>query len=108
MIKPPTNSSATKSKALVYLEYILLALCLCVIGLRTTFSESPAVQATTFAGDISNNLYSVSISTILIFSFVLWVVWSFCSKRFVYRLSGIEIGLGIFCIAAVVSGFDSA
>ncbi|MCH8119774.1 MAG: O-antigen ligase family protein [Planctomycetes bacterium] len=90
------------------LEYILLAICLCVIALRTTFTESPTVQATTFAGDISNNLYSMSISTILIFSFVLWVVWSFCGKRFVYRLSGIEIGLGIFCIAAVAAGIAAA
>ncbi|MCH7557062.1 MAG: O-antigen ligase family protein [Planctomycetes bacterium] len=66
------------------------------------------MQATTFAGDISNNLYSMSISTVLIFSFVLWVVWSFCGKRFVYRLSGIEIGLGIFCIAAVAAGIAAA
>jgi len=108
MIKPPTNSSASKSKALVCLEYILLAVCLCVIALRTTFTESPTVQATTFAGDISNNLYSMSISTILIFSFILWFVWSFCGKRFVYRLSGIEIGLGIFCIAAVAAGIAAA
>ncbi len=108
MIKPPTNSNLSKSKALVCLEYILLAFCLCVIALRTTFTESPTVQATTFAGDISNNLYSMSISTILIFSFVLWFVWSFCGKRFVYRLSGIEIGLGIFCIAAVAAGIAAA
>ena len=108
MIKPPTNSNLSKSKALVCLEYILLAFCLCVIALRTTFTESPTVQATTFAGDISNNLYSVSISTILIFSFILWFVWSFCGKRFVYRLSGIEIGLGIFCIAAVAAGIAAA
>ena len=108
MIKPPTNSNLSKSKALVCLEYILLAICLCVIALRTTFTESPTVQATTFAGDISNNLYSMSISTVLIFSFVLWVVWSFCGKRFVYRLSGIEIGLGIFCIAAVAAGIAAA
>jgi len=108
MIKPPTNSSASKSKALVCLEYIILAICLCVIALRTTFTESPTVQATTFAGDISNNLYSMSISTILIFSFILWFVWSFCGKRFVYRLSGIEIGLGIFCIAAVAAGIAAA
>ncbi len=108
MIKPPTNLSVSKSKALASLEYILLALCLCIIGLRTTFTESPTVQATTFAGDISNNLYSVYISTILIFSFILWFVWSFCGKRFVYRLSGIEIGLGIFCIAAVAAGIAAA
>jgi len=108
MIKPPTNSNLSKSKTLVCLEYILLAFCLCVIALRTTFTESPTVQATTFAGGISNNLYSVSISTILIFSFILWFVWSFCGKRFVYRLSGIEIGLGIFCIAAVAAGIAAA
>ena len=108
MTKQPTNPSVFKSKALVCLEYIILALCLCVIALRTTFTESPTVQTATINGDISNNLYSVSISTILIFSFVLWFVWSLCGKRFVYRLSGIEIPLGIFCIAAVAAGFAAA
>jgi len=117
MIKPPTNSNLSKSKALVRLEYILLAFCLCVIALRTTFTESPTVQATTLPSSITDSMYglpiwrtvlissfSIFVSAALIFSFVVWLVLSLCSGRFLYRVSGIEIGLGIFCAAAVISG----
>ncbi|MHC4425338.1 MAG: O-antigen ligase family protein [Planctomycetota bacterium] len=108
MTKPPTNPSTSKSKALVYLEYVLLAVCLSVIALRTTFTEGPAVQSPTLAANLGDSLYSLSVSAVLTFSFVLWVVWSFCGKRFLYRPTGIEIGLGIFCAAAVIAGFAAA
>ena len=104
MTKPPTNPSMSKSKSLVLLEYVLLAVCLCVIALRTTFTEGPATQSTTLAANLSDSLYSLSVSVVLIFSFVLWIAWSFCSQRFYYRRSGIEIGLGIFCVAGIIAG----
>jgi len=117
MIKPPTNSNLSKSKALVCLEYIILAFCLCVIALRTTFTESPTVQATTLSSSLTDSMYglpiwravlissfSMFVSAALIFSFILWLVLSLCSRKFSYRLSGIEIGLGLFCAAAIVSG----
>ncbi len=117
MIKPPTNSNLSKSKALVCLEYILLAFCLCVIALRTTFTESPTVQATTLSSSLTDSMYglpiwravlissfSMFVSAALIFSFILWLVLSLCGRNFSYRLSGIEIGLGLFCAAAVISG----
>jgi hypothetical protein len=117
MAKLPTNSSVSKSKTLVCLEYILFAFCLCVIALRTMVTESPTVQATTLSSGITDSMYglpiwrtvlissfSMFVSTALIFSFVSWLVLSLCGRRFSYRLSGIEIGLGLFCAAAVVSG----
>jgi tetratricopeptide (TPR) repeat protein len=117
MIKPPINSKLSKSKALVCLEYILLAFCLCVIALRTTFTESPTVQTANLPSSITDSMYglpiwravlissfSMFVSAALIFSFIIWFVLSLCSRKFSYRLSGIEIGLGLFCIAAVVSG----
>jgi O-antigen ligase len=66
------------------------------------------MQSTTVAVNLSDNVYSLSISAVLIFSFVLWLVWSFCSKKFYYRLTGIEIGLCLFCVAAVAAGFAAA
>jgi O-antigen ligase len=94
----------SKSKALVLLEYVLLAVCLCVMALRVTFTEGPSMQSTTHAVNLGNSLYSLSISAGLFLCFVLWIVWSFCSKGFLYRVTGIEIGLGIFCIAALAAG----
>jgi len=120
MIKPPINSSISKSKALVCLEYILLAFCLCVIALRTTFTESPTVQTANLPSSITESMYglpiwravlissfSMYVSAALIFSFLLWLVLSLCGRKFSYRLSGIEIGLGLFCIAAIVSSFTA-
>ena len=108
MTKPPIDSDLSKSRGLASLEYILLALCVCVIALRTTFTEGPAMQSTTLPTNLSDTVYSLSVSAVLIFSFVLWFVWSFCSKRFLYRLTGIEIGLCLFCVAAVAAGFAAA
>ncbi len=108
MTKKPTNPNPSKSKALAYFEYVLLALCLAVIALRTTFTEGPATHSTTFAANLGDNLYSLSVSTVLILAFVLWVVWSFCGRSFIYRRTGIEIGLGIFCVGALVAGLAAA
>jgi O-antigen ligase len=45
------------------------------------------------------------VSTVLIFSFIIWIVMNLCSRKFSYRLSGIETGLLLFCIAAIISSF---
>ena len=108
MTKKPPNPNPSKSKALEYFEYVLLALCLAVIALRTTFTEGPATQSTTFAANLGDNLYSLSVSTVLVLAFVMWIVWSFCSRSFIYRRTGIEIGLGIFCVGALVAGLAAA
>ncbi len=105
MIKQPTNQSPSKCKGLIYLEYVLLALCLSVLALRTMFTEGPAMQSTSQAVNLGDNLYSLSISAILIFSFIVWIVWNFLSVKFSYRSAGIEIALGLFFIAAVIAGF---
>jgi len=109
MTEKLTKSDAAKSKALVVLEYVLLALCLCAIALRTTFTESPTSQsAAAMPGNLSDAVYSLSVSAVLIFSLILWLVWSLCSKKFVYRRTGLEIGLCVFLVAAVIAGFAAA
>ncbi len=90
------------------IEYIILGLCLCVIALRTTFTEGPTMQSTGVASSVTDSLYSLSVSTVLIFSFVLWVVWSVCRGRFSYRPAGMEIGLGVLCNAAVTACLAAA
>ena len=107
MKKMPFDSSLSKSKGQVILEYIALALCLCVIALRTTYTEGPAAQST-IPANINDNLYSLSVSAVLFLSFVLWFIYGFCSKRFLYRFTAIEIGLCFFCIAAIIAGFAAS
>ena len=108
MTKKPPNTNPTKSKALAYFEHVLLALYLGVIALRTTITEGPTTQSSTFATNLGDSLYSLSVSTVLILAFALWLVWSICSKSFIYRRTGMEIGLGIFCIGAFVAGLTAA
>jgi len=104
MTKLPTNSNFSKSKGQVILEYILFAVCLCVIAIRTTFTEGPSPQSATQPINLGGGVYSLSISAILILSFVFWLVWSFCIGRFLYRFTAMEIGLAVFIIAAVIAG----
>ncbi len=102
------STKAQKSKPLAYLEYALLGLCLCSMAIRATYVEGPAIQSTSPASDLGDNTYSLIVSTVLIFSFVLWLVWSLCSETFSYRTAGVELGLGVLCLAAVVAGFAAA
>ena len=92
-----------KSKGLVIVEYVLLAVCLCIIALRATITEAPNAQTSNQMLNFSSNIYSLSISAVLLFSFVVWFVWSICSRRFLYRFTTIEVGLGIFAVAALLA-----
>ena len=92
-----------KSKPLVFLEYGLLAVCLCTMAIRCVFTEGVNLQAGTRSIDFADSVYGLSMSALLISAFVVWLVCSFCSKRFLYRFSGIEIGLFLFCIGGVVA-----
>lgn len=106
--RPLDNSGLLKSKSLTMLEHILLAVCLCALGLRTTYTEAPTAQTLTMPGNILDNIYSLSISGILVCSFLIWLVCAMRSKTFVYRTTGIELGLCIFGIAALISTFTAA
>jgi O-antigen ligase len=108
MIRPLTNSTFPKSRTLIFLEYVLLALCLCVIAIRATFTESPAIRPSTSPTNLGDVLYSLYISTALFIAFVIWFVSNVCSKKFPYRVTGIEIGLCIFIIGAIAAGFAAA
>ena len=108
MTKPPSNSNFSKTKGQVLLEYFLLAVILCVIALRTTFTEGPNVQSPTQPINLGSSVYSLSISAALILSFLLWLVRSLYSSKFLYRFTAIETGLLIFCSAAVLASLVAA
>ena len=90
------------------LEYVLLALCFCVIALRTMFTESPGSQSANLPANLNDTVYSLMMSTVLLISFVVWFITGFFSKRFSYRLTGIEIGLFIFSVAAIIGVFSAS
>jgi O-antigen ligase len=108
MTKKPPNPKPTKSKTQAYFEYMLLTLCLAVIALRTTITEGPTMQSTALASNLGDSLYSLSVSAVLIMGFILWIVWSVCSRSFIYKQTDMEIGLLVFCIGAIVAGLAAA
>ena len=108
MTKVPTNPTLPKSKSQMIVEYILLALCLCVLALRTTFAEAPGAMSPSLPGNTSDVVYSLSISALLILACIFWFIWTFCSKRFTYHMTGIEFGLLLFCAASIIAGYTSS
>ena len=66
------------------------------------------MQTSSISVMASDSLYSLYVSGCLFASFIVWLVWSFCGRKFSYRTTGIGIGLCIFCVAAVISGFAAA
>lgn len=107
MTNMETNSEFSKSKWLIFFEYIGIGLCLSVIALRVTFTEG-VVQSSTQPISLGDNVYSLLISGLLISFFVVWIVWNACSRRFLYRVTAVEIGLLLFLVAAIVSGFAAS
>ncbi|MCJ7778529.1 MAG: O-antigen ligase family protein [Sedimentisphaerales bacterium] len=107
MIETQNSSISPKKRTIV--EYALLALCLCVLALRATFTEGPAAITTSLPGNIGDTAYSISLSAVLIFCCIFYFLWSFPAKRgLFYRVTGIELGLFVFCIACVASGLVAA
>jgi len=82
---------------------ILLGLCLCILALRVTYTESPTAQMLTTPGGLGDTVYSLTLSGLLIFAFVFWLLWGIFTGRLAYRFTGIEIGLAVFGVAAVIS-----
>jgi O-antigen ligase len=108
MTEAATNSGPPKGKGQVILESSLLVLCLCVIALRTTFTEGPGAQIAHRLINLNDRMYSLSISAVLILSVVVWIVSRFWAGPLRYRLTGIEIGLALFGIAALAAVLAAA
>jgi hypothetical protein len=81
----------------------LLGLCLCILALRVTYTESPTAQMLIVPGSLGDTVYSLTLSGLLIFAFLSWLLWHILRSSLVYRVTGIEIGLAVFGTAAVIS-----
>ena len=88
------------SKAIKLLEAVLLIICLSVLTLRATYTESPYTTTINPNQLLGNNAFSLLLSATLLFTALAWLLAAFCRKQFVYRFSGIEIGLAIFLISS--------
>lgn len=104
----PEAAGGRRTYCLRPTAYSLLALCLSVLALRVTYTESPTAQVLTTPGSLGDTVYSLTLSGFLIFAFVLWLLWGIFTGRLVYRFTGIEIGLAVFGLASVVSAWGAS
>ncbi len=104
----PQAAGGRRTCSLRPTAYGLLALCLSILALRVTYTESPTAQVLTTPGSLGDTVYSLTLSGLLIFAFVFWLLWGLFRGRLVYRVTGIEIGLAVFGLASVVSAWGAS
>jgi O-antigen ligase len=103
MVKKPAKTETAGQRRLRALEIALLGMCLGILALRVTYTEAPTAQVTTLPGSLSDTVYSLTLSGLLLFAFVFWLLGRILSGRLTYRMTGMEIGLVLFATAAVVA-----
>lgn len=89
-------------------EAALLALCLCILALRATYTEAPVAQMLTLPESLGDTIYSLTLSGLLIFAFITWLAVRLYRRRLSYRFTGIEFGLVLFAIAAVIAAVGAS
>jgi tetratricopeptide (TPR) repeat protein len=99
------NLEPHKNRAIRICENILFGVCLSALALRTTVTEGLSAQTSTQPINFGSTVFSLLVSGLLIFAFVLWFVANVLSKKFHYRFTGIEIGIALLIIAVIISSF---
>ena len=100
MTKAKDKSILSKTKGQIVLERILLAICLCVIAVRATYTESAGLTSTGSLLGLTNEIESLIFTSVLLIVVVFWFVQAFLRNKFYYRSTGIEVGLVLFVVAA--------
>jgi Tfp pilus assembly protein PilF len=109
MTRKTAKAIIAGDRPLRILEAVLLALCLCILALRVTYTEAPTAQtASTLPANLSDTLYSLTVSSLLIFAFVLWLAVRLYRGRLAYRFTGIEFGLVLFILAAAIAAVGAS
>jgi hypothetical protein len=97
------NSNKKNGRGVCLFESALFVLFVCIIALRLSFMENPHIGSFSLQGSFYDNFLSISISCILIISFIAWFIVRLWSGNFRYRLSGFEYGILIFIIGCAIS-----
>jgi O-antigen ligase len=85
------------------LENTLFVCSLIVIVLRATFTEAPVPQTLQIPAVISDAVYSLALSGILIFALFLLLLIRLFTRRFSFKITAIKIALVLLLIAAALA-----
>lgn len=89
------------------IEQVLLFVCLGILALRTTYTEGPLIQTLTLPGSLSDTIYSLTLSGLLVSALILWFVSGLWRGRIQYRITGMEVGLIVFLVGSAVSAIGA-
>ena len=102
------KTKITTNGTTIILDSILLIAAMCVLGIRTTYTESPHINSTDFSLGLGNDGISLLITTSVFFIIAIWFIFRFCSGKTLFRPTGIEPGAAVFAVAACVAVFVAA
>jgi uncharacterized membrane protein len=103
MTRHRTSPSPTAEQPSKALDNFLLGICLCILALRCTFTESPVSRMSMLSFSLFDLSHSLIVSSILLFALGLWLLRGLFRGQFAYKGSGLEFGLGLLAIVAVMS-----
>lgn len=108
MAELKNNFAPEKSRAVIIIEYILLAVCLSIIALRVTYTEPVAPHLAGRMTDMNDIFYSFSMSAFLILTFLVWAAACLFAEKFTYRFSAIEVPVVLLTTACITACFAAS
>jgi hypothetical protein len=101
MTDTKTKIDNSKNKFLTLLETLLFPFCIAIIVLRATSSEAPTQQSSPIQAVLNDTVFSLCVSGILIFTFIIWRLAKLFSNRPSFKISSSILGL-VFLIAGII------
>jgi hypothetical protein len=108
MARKPAKAKTHKKSPLSVLDFVLLAAVLGILALRVTYTEAPTAQTLTLSTAVTDTLYTITISGVLLFLPLCWLLWRTSTGHLRYRPTGLEVGLAVFCLAAILSAWGAS
>ncbi len=96
------DNSPGKSALLRGIEYILLLVLLAVLAIRATYTESPHIATMDPEQALTNQAFSLIISSVLLLCVVIWVIVALYTGTVACRFGWIEVGIAMFIAAGAV------
>jgi len=96
------NLLQVKSTGQKILENLILALCLCVMSLRATFSEAININAANIWLNINDDLISLIFTSVLLACVLIWLISGILGKSFTYQFTSLEFAMLLFIIAGLI------
>jgi tetratricopeptide (TPR) repeat protein/O-antigen ligase len=94
-----------ENKALSLFDTALFIITLVVLALRTTFTEAPSPQSAPIQAAINDTVYSLSLSGVLIFAFLLRFLVRLFAGRLSFKITPMNVGLVFLLAALIISTF---